>query len=203
MNAKVIIGLTGKRQVGKTTIARHLVREHGFFSVHPFNGGKIATRAYFVHLGATEEEAFRMTDGDLKETPSLILPKTNGQHATPRYFMEEFGRFLGVQMGYGWTIGAELGRAIENGHERLIVESIAYEGDVLRAYGGKIIKVDGIQREKQVVDARNTDEAVAKIVPDFIVNNIFDSNEELFQSVDLLLEEEFDICRAEPSFEPA
>jgi hypothetical protein len=75
-----IIGLAGQRGVGKSLITRHLIDSHGFRSIHPFSGGKAACRGYFEYLGATAEEAQRMTDGDLKDRPSAILPEAQ----TPR-----------------------------------------------------------------------------------------------------------------------
>ena len=135
----LVIGLTGRRHVGKSTAADYLVDRLGFVRVHPFAGGKIAAAAYFVHLGASDEEAHRMVHGDLRDGPSPLLPG----NATPRLFLERFGRFMGVDMGSDWTLGAEIGRTwgIYPGRP-LIVESVVYEAPVIRAVGGIIVRIE-------------------------------------------------------------
>lgn len=162
--SNIIIGLKGDRQVGKSHIAQHLVDNHGFKRVHPFDGGKAATRAYFMHLGTDEETAWRMTDGDLKDKPSPFLPVITdpahvipgrfemGDRYPPRFFMEKFGRCMGVEMGPGFTIGMEIERHLRDGSEgeqRLVVESIVYEAPQMREYGGQIIEV---RRDKPDAD---------------------------------------------------
>jgi hypothetical protein len=133
-----VIGLTGRRHVGKTRAADHLVDRYGFVRVHPFAGGKVATAAYFVHLGADPDEARRMVNGDLRDVPSPLLPG----NVTPRLFMERFGRFMGVDMGADWTLGREIDLAWRRDPGRpLIVESVVYEAPAIRAVGGLIVRI--------------------------------------------------------------
>jgi hypothetical protein len=162
----IIIGLTGPRQVGKSTIADHLVENHGFNRLHPFEGGKVATRAWLAYLGADEDTAWRMTEGDLKETPTALLP----DNQTPRFFMEKFGFFMGTELGPDWTIGRSMKRAVENdsGNGRYVIESIVYEVDSVRAEGGIIIRIDA---DRAQVKGLKTDAAVAKITPDGTFRN--------------------------------
>lgn len=70
-----IIALFGRRQVGKSHIADHLVSEHGFVRLHPFNPGKAGCRKVYEALGATPDQARRMTDTDLKDVPVSFLPR--------------------------------------------------------------------------------------------------------------------------------
>lgn len=134
-----MIGLTGARNVGKSTVANMLVESFGFSRVHAFDGGKAATVAYFVHLGATSTEANEMVYGSLKDTPSDLLPGS----ATPRFFMEKFGRFMGTTLGADWTLGTEIGRHQRaNPSVKLVAESLVYEADCLRAAGGVIVRVE-------------------------------------------------------------
>lgn len=134
-----VIGLTGKRHVGKSTAADHLVDRMGFARAHPFGGGKVAAAAYFEHLGATVDEASRMVHGDLRDVPSPLLPG----NATPRLFLEKLGRFMGVDMGADWTLGAEIRRAWQREPGRpLVVESVVYEAPVIRAVGGIIVRIE-------------------------------------------------------------
>lgn len=138
MSRPIIIGLTGQRSVGKSTAAQIMERQFGFVSVHPYAGGKVAAMAYFRHLGADEDLAWRMVYGDMKDCRSDILPG----RATPRHFMEEDGRFRGTVLGYEWTLGAELDRATRKGVRRIVVESIVYEAPALAARGGLIYRIE-------------------------------------------------------------
>lgn len=135
----IVLGLAGLRQVGKSHFADRLVEKYGFKKIHPFNGGKAACRGYYVHLGICEEDAWRMTDGDLKDVPCEKLP---GGVAS-RFFMERFGKFMGIEMGPEWTLGKEIELAKEKGiGDRFLIESIVYEDHVVRAQGGVIIRVE-------------------------------------------------------------
>jgi hypothetical protein len=134
-----IIGLTGARHVGKSTAADHLVEAFGFVRVHPLAGGKVAAAAYFEHMGAAPDEARRMADGDLRDVPSPLLPG----NATPRLFLERFGRFMGVDMGCDWTLGAEIAHAWRHTPGRpLVVESVVYEDQAIRQVGGLIVRIE-------------------------------------------------------------
>lgn len=133
-----VLGLTGLRGVGKTTAADHLVADYGFVRAHPFDGGKVAAAAYFEHLGASRHEALRMVYDDLRDKPAEILPG----RSTPRLFLERFGRFMGVDMGADWTLGAELARLARGQPGRpVVVESVVYEAPVIRAAGGAIVRI--------------------------------------------------------------
>lgn len=210
----VIIALTGKRQVGKSTISDHLVAHHGFQRLHPFNGGKAACRAYFQHLGADEQLAWRMTDGDLKDTPSPLLPVITdpahgepGTHYDARYFMETFGQFLGVQIGSDWTAGAELKLMRERNGDaplRIVAESVVYEELALRREEAFFIEVRAVGAVKATPKGLMTDEASAKIVPDLILENVFSEGDRdhqaLIAQIDAVLDEHLGIRSIEADF---
>lgn len=135
----LMIGLTGSRNVGKSTVANMLVESFGFHRIHAFDGGKAATLAYFIHLGATSIEANEMVYGSLKDISSDLLPG----RASPRFFMEKFGKFMGTTLGPEWTLGAEIERHRRaDPFARLIAESLVYEADMFRAAGGIIVRVE-------------------------------------------------------------
>ncbi len=138
LDRPALIGLTGLRGAGKTSAAQHLVDRYGFERVHAFGGGKEMCKTLFVRHGADPVIASRMVNGDLRDEPADILP----DRATPRLFMERLGRFMGVDMGPKWTLGAEITRAWRR-HPGcpLVVESVVYEADVIRAHGGTILRV--------------------------------------------------------------
>lgn len=167
--AAPLIGLTGLRGVGKTTAAAHLVLRYGFVRAHPLDGGKIAAEAYFRHLGARIDEAERMVLGDLRDVPSPLLPG----RATPRYFLERFGAFMGVTLGPDWTLGAELARLRAREPWRpIVVESVVYEAGVIRDAGGIIVR---IERPGHAGPAGiETDAAQAEIAADATIVNAGD-----------------------------
>ena len=182
MTSSLILGLTGDRGVGKSTICAHLLETYGFSYVHAFSGGKAAARAYYMHLGADADTAMRMTDGDLKEAPSPFLP---GQ-ASSRYFMEKFGKFLGTTLGPGWTLGSEIDLAMKTS-DRILADSVVYEADVLKSRGGVLLKITRPQAGANGIDAPETTEAVARLVPDYSFTNDFDSVGEMLPALDELM----------------
>lgn len=99
-----IIALFGRRQVGKSHIADHLVDTHGFVRLHPFNPGKAGLRAVYEAVGTTADQARRMTDTDLKDVPVGFMPKkdlsTPNKMQNPTFFAETFAQgyleYLGI-----------------------------------------------------------------------------------------------------------
>ena len=133
-----------------------------------------------------------MTDGDLKNTPSAALPN----NATPRFFMEEFGYFMGVTLGPQWTIGAELDlieqAAAREGRElRVILESIVYEVDYLRQRGPiTVIEIARLQADP-TIQAHRTDAAGRDIIPDLKFRNDGEDLAALHRDIDEMMRERF------------
>lgn len=209
----LMIGLKGDRQVGKSRFAEYLVEEHGFRLAHPFDGGKAASRGYFMHLGAGPEMATRMTDGDLKDVPCSLLPVIvdpahgrPGEHYAPRFFMEKLARCMGVDMGSDFTLGMEMERAMRDPGPRptgIIFSSIVFEADVFRRKGGVIIEITRkLDKHAGRSVGIETDGFSAGIVPDMIFDNSFDTLREMREAADHLLFEEFRIGTPENEPEP-
>jgi hypothetical protein len=207
----VIIGLSGLRQVGKSHIARHLVEQHGFTRLHPFDGGKAASRAYFMHLGIDAETAARMTDGDLKDKPCDVLPVISnvdhgrvGTHYTSRFWMEKFGQFMGSQLGPEWTIEREIDRHLRSGQPfRLVAESIVYEAETLRRMGGIILRVEREVDRSLGISGLETDKFGADIVPDHVLKNDGETLAELYAQVDDFLRDAIGLRQDEAELCPA
>lgn len=135
----LLIGLTGKRNVGKTTVADLLEEEFGFSRAHAFDGGKEASHAYFEHITGDHATAYRMVWGDLKDQPSPYLPG----NVAPRYFLERFGHFMGADMGVEWTLAMEIGRLRRSSPRTpIVVESLVYEAPWFKAQGGFVVRVE-------------------------------------------------------------
>src|SRR5690606_3570736 len=70
----LLLGITGKRNVGKSTVATLLEERFGFARAHAFDGGKEAAMYYFAHVTGSIQLAHDMVYGDLKDKPSPYLP---------------------------------------------------------------------------------------------------------------------------------
>lgn len=160
-----LIGITGKRNVGKSTTADLLVDRFGYVRAHAFDGGKFAARAYFEHLTSDHSIANRMVYGDLKDQPSPYLPG----NVAPRHFLERFGEFMGVQMGVEWTLGMEVERLRRQFPGRpIVVESLVYEAPWFRRQGGRILRLVRPDHEGPI--GIESDAVQAGIIADEVVS---------------------------------
>lgn len=133
----IMIGLTGLRNVGKSTVANLLTAEYGFTSIHAFAAGKEAAKEYFIAIGFDADDAWEMVYGDLKDVPNDGLPGG----VAPRFFLEKFGHFMGHTLGIEWTLGQEL-RIARKRSRRIVVESLVYEAGWFKAQGGVVVRLE-------------------------------------------------------------
>jgi len=133
----MIIGLTGKRDAGKSTFAKIAVNKFEFESIHAFGPGKAMIMAYYTYIGIDEVTAWEMVYGTKKDEYLGNMPE---EDKNSRYFMEELGYLMGVKLGPKWTALQELKRV-----ERLkpnsnkILESIVYELPIMDQLNDAII----------------------------------------------------------------
>lgn len=138
-NPPLLIGLTGLRNVGKSTVASLLEKEFGFRKVHAFWSGKEAVKEWFIAVGFDADDAWEMVYGDLKDVPCDRLP----DGVAPRFFLEKFGHFMGQAMGVAWTLGIEIAnmRRLAPGRP-IVVESLVYEAPWFKAQGGVVWRLE-------------------------------------------------------------
>lgn len=135
-NRPLMIGLTGLRNVGKSTVANLLEEEFGFEKAHAFEAGKEAAERWFDVIGG---DGWRMVYGDLKDQPSEHLPGG----VAPRYFLEKFGHFMGETMGVEWTLALAIKCARKrNPRAPIVVESLVYEAPWFKAQGGVVVRLE-------------------------------------------------------------
>ena len=177
----MIIGLTGARGSGKTTVADYLRKKHGFVVGHTFRSGKEMCEAYFYWLGVPKRTAKDMVNGKLRDVPCALLP----DNQTPRYFMERLGHWMGTELGPAWTLGAELNRfdRICPPETNILFESVVYEAALLKQRGGIIVKLGRTSN----LQGLHTDAAVNNIVPDYVLENNGPDVETLYEEVNKLL----------------
>lgn len=97
-----LIGLIGHAQVGKSTIAKHLVLRHDYLQMKFSESLKSVTRAFLQNVGVHMILIDRMIEGDLKDVPSERL-----FGKTPRDVMYGIGTVVGRNMVHEdiWTKG--------------------------------------------------------------------------------------------------
>lgn len=162
-----LIGITGKRNVGKSTVADYLVAEYGYVKAHAFDAGKEAGLAYLGHITGDHQRAWQMTYGDLKDVPCADLPGG----VTPRYFYERFGQFMGVEMGVEWTLGAEVATTRrKHPGKPIVVESLVYEAGWFRRQGGRIVRLVRPDHEGPV--GTESDAVQAGIIADEVISAV-------------------------------
>ncbi len=153
----LMVGLTGKRNVGKSTAA-NILEAHGFNRIHAFDAGKEAAETYFSYVTGCCSRASEMVYGELKDVLCADLPGG----VAPRFFLEKFGRFMGVEMGIDWTLAMEI--AVARRREPtapIVVESVVYEADWFKAQGGVIIRIERPGFDGPKVDS-DADQALIK-----------------------------------------
>lgn len=192
MNDVIIVGLTGKRRAGKSTIADMLVKNYGFTKVHGFGPGKVMCMAYYQHLGIDQETAFRLIYGDLKDVPHHLLPGDK----LSRTFMEKLGYHMGHDMGSEYTLGAEVDRLKRmTGGNMFVAESIVYEAPYIQH--GKHNKIIRVTRPETVIEVTglHSDSVQAVIEEDYEILNTGYSLSELEVRVTLAMKELYPTLR--------
>lgn len=161
----MLLGITGMRNVGKSTVANYLRDNHGFKTVHPFEGGKAAAEAFFRHVTGSAIMAHDMANGHLKDKPSEYLPN----NASPRFYLESTGKHAGQVLGVDWTLALEVERA-QRMHpgKPLVVESLVYEVDWFREQGGIILRLERPDFDGPV--GISSDERQARIEEDHLIS---------------------------------
>lgn len=130
-----VVALTGLAGAGKSTLADHLIKTHGYTRVK--FAGPLKSMLYAIGLSESQIE------GDLKETPAALL-----QGKTPRYAMQTIGTEWGrAFMGPGFWTGlwhSIASDVLDNGG-RVVTDDVRFdnEADMVRDMGGVVFEVKG------------------------------------------------------------
>lgn len=180
-----VIGLCGRAGSGKSVAADALERI-GYQRVRFAAPLKDMLRAFFRSCGLAEQEIERRIEGDLKETPDVLLG-----HKTPRYAMQTLGKEWGRDLicetlwSDAWRARAE--QLVANG-QSIVAEDVRFstEVDEVRRLEGTVLEITG--RVKSAVDATHATERFAGVVADLKVQND-GTPEALFDAVCAALEQ--------------
>lgn len=137
--ASRIVALSGSAGSGKSEVAKHLVKKHGFELVKFASPLKDMLRAFYMTQGIVKREDIeRRIEGDLKERPDPML-----MWETPRYAMQTLGTEWGRDcIGVDFWLNAWLRRvnAIEG---PVVVDDCRFdnEADLVRGQGGQVFLI--------------------------------------------------------------
>jgi hypothetical protein len=138
----VIIALTGRAGVGKTTVALNLCERHAFTRI-PFAGPlKAMLHCLYVAMDLRRDEIEARITGGLKDTPDYWLGG-----ASPRRAMQTLGTEWGRHcLGENFWTGVWQRSVTMSGAQRVVTDDCRFhnEADMVRSLGGVVI---GLQRE--------------------------------------------------------
>ena len=133
----MIITLTGRAGVGKTTIAKILCTDHGFQRISFAAPFKAMLRALYVEMDVPYDEVNRRLAGGDKESPD---PWLGGN--TPRHAMQTLGTEWGRKcMGEDFWIQVWERAVGTSGAQRIVVDDCRFtnEAEAVRKLGGVVI----------------------------------------------------------------
>jgi hypothetical protein len=178
----IVLGLKGLIGSGKTTVARHLIENHGFVRGRFAGALKDMLRAYLRYRRCDEATIERMIDGDLKEQPT---PWLGGK--SPRHAMEGLGGLWGRDhMGSDFWIGTETDVLYMGAPKRVVFEDVrhANEGEAIDRMGGWVIE---IVRPGLIPQEHRTEKAQAEVKSHRSVMNYQGDMASTFRQMDIVV----------------
>lgn len=137
-----LIGLSGAAGSGKSTAASYLNEAHGYQRKRFAQPLKDALRRMLIEALVDDHTIERMIEGDLKEVPARVL-----LNKTPRQAMQTLGTEWGRNC-IGDDFWVNLMRHALDTSKRgalIVIEDVRFDNEaaLIRAYGGKIIRMEG------------------------------------------------------------
>lgn len=125
----ILIGMSGKRGVGKTVCAKHLERFYGF-----------QRKSFADSLRSHAKMLLPFTDDDLSD-PKKKEAKFGKYDFTPREFMIHLGEFMRFHDKDYW-VNVVLNSLKKTG--KYVIDDVRYENEasLIKNLGGKLIRVE-------------------------------------------------------------
>jgi hypothetical protein len=139
---EVIIALTGRAGVGKTSTARALCAHHGFMRIGFADPIRAMLRTLYTEMDVGFDGIDRRIAGDMKEVPDFFLGG-----ATPRLAMQTLGTEWGRKcMSSDFWVGIWKRSVGASGATRVVVDDCRFldEAEAVRGMGGMVF---GLRRE--------------------------------------------------------
>lgn len=173
----MIIGLTGKKGSGKSTVAGMLCEKYDYRIM------SFATpiKDMLMAMGLTEDEIYNV---DLKEKTIERFGKS------PREMLQllgtEFGRNLIADDVWVRTLEAKIESA-----DRIVIDDVRFvnEAEMIRSKGGKIIRVTRMGQELGMVDTHVSEAGIPLEFIDHEIKNVSCYTTDLELAADRVMEE--------------
>lgn len=139
---RVIVGISGAAGSGKSTVADHLVRNHGFVRLKFAGALKAMMRALLLETGAEPDVVDECIDGYYKDRRVTQL---SGQ--TPRHAMQTLGTEWGRQcMGGDFWVDIVRSRIMTLPETtNIVIDDVRFENEaaLIRRCGGTVLHLTG------------------------------------------------------------
>lgn len=174
INVPKVIGLVGAAGVGKSAVARELIRKHGYKRLSLAEPLKLALSMILASWGYNQAAIAYWIDGEGKEKPCPAL-----QGKTPRLAMQLLGTEWGRE-GMGtevWTSHL-LKRILAEGHPKVVVDDIRFDNEantLLMHLNATIIEVVAApgKTPKRQPPAHSSEDGISPELIDWTVENDF------------------------------
>ena len=175
---KHIVGISGLKTSGKTTLAKYLEREHGFQRL-AFAGNLKKAAAIIFRLSHDQ-----LYDQGLKEKVD------ERWDMAPRKILELLGAEIGRQIDDRVWIKSVMLSIEDSDHDRFVIEDCRFtnEADAIRASGGRVL---GIQRPGLLPSMHPSETEMWENWSDMIDTTVVNSStkEELFCMGDIAIQD--------------
>lgn len=172
----MILGISGKRGVGKTLAASHLVKNHGFKSV-----------SFAKPLKDMAKTMFPFTEADMT-VPKRKEGPWRRHDWSPREFLIHLGEFMRFHEHDYW-LNRGMAECVDPVKNNYVFDDVRYknEADSIKAAGGVLLRVERYTKQnpygKDLDTPSETD--LDAFTFDYTVEKMWNTNQEdLFRQVD-------------------